>query len=676
MDPRCRDTRDRLAAEVEGVVASNGPDRDHLKVCADCRAFAEDLAARRRRQREALADLPRLRAPEDLAQAVTTALSAEGREARGLAALGRLARQGAPAGLDGRVVASLQAGSRQERAVRHLGGLEARPAPADLDRRALDGAEAADVAGDATVDDHAVTAGDVLTGRAVTAPPSPAVLERLVREDLEDLPRALTRRFTDKLTRLEAPAELDRRVLADLSRAASPRGVFRGALLRGRFGASAWIAAAGAALLLGALGWARFGPDGSGHRDAPELASLSFEVHRLAPGEVLASDSVDPFAKQLATDFGDARLGFAPRSAEIEGVGDGLLASDAGDGGGGDGESADEPGEAPPEGGAPGGTTPGGGSASGGVGSGLDTSALQRAPRFSRDLLARMEQAPLVPVRLERRVEWYDVQHGALELAFLETILRDGAGDYAVRADDVLHPVMAPAEETTFLLLQSGRQGYVERHRNFLIRDRGLFLQNYSVIDLRQPALVAGVECLTLEVQSRIVAETTWRLAVDPRTGRVLREERYDDQGRLQARITVLQVDEQPDLSAEVLDGGASAWVPADGSALDGYDVYVPGQMPPGYLLVDTSRRIDGLGREWVRRRYTDGLCELFLLHELVPSATLQQRLATNAAGRDVVNSFAAGGVQVLDGEVRGVRVIALGRLQEYDLLQWIDSAL
>lgn len=656
---------------------SAGAVGDHLEVCADCRAYADGLATARRRQREALAALPRRRAPEDLARAVASAWSAESRETRAIEALGRLDAVSAPASLDGRVVAALQAGSRQERALRHLGQLESRSAPADLADRALEGVRGRPVS-EGSENPAAGNPGDVLS-----APPSPAVLERLVGEDLADLPRAMTRRFTGKLTRLEAPAELERRVRADLSRSTSdPRDAAPGgSLLRGRFGPAAgstgwWVAAAGVALVLGALGWAGFGPGGDGERrEGPELASLSFEVRRIEPGTALGDDAVDPFAKQLAREFGGARLGVAPRT-DADGLADPLASEDgvpAPEDGEGDG-TPPEDGTSPEGGASAPEATPGTPGANGGTG--IDTSALQRAPSFSRDLLARMEQAPFLPVRMERRVEWYDAQHDALELAFEETVLRDGTGAYAVRADDVLFPTMSPAEEATFLLLQSGRQGYVERHRDFRVRDRSLFLQNYSVIDLRQPVVVAGRECVSIEVQSRIDGVTAWRLAVDPRTGLVLREERIDDAGVRTGRITVLQLDELPDLSAEVLDGGPSAWTPADATALAGYDLYVPGQMPPGYLPVDTARRIDALGREWVRRRYTDGLAELFLLHELKPTATIQQRLASNNAGKDVVNSFAVGGVQVLDGDVRGVRVIALGRLQEFDLLQWIDTAL
>ena len=87
----------------------------------------------------------------------------------------------APRDLDGLVVAALQAGARQDRAIRALRSLPSVPAPTGLFER-------------------------------VHGPRAPAVLDRLVGEDLADPHKALARRYAGGLRRLRAPDDLARRV--------------------------------------------------------------------------------------------------------------------------------------------------------------------------------------------------------------------------------------------------------------------------------------------------------------------------------------------------------------------------------------------------------------------------------------------------------------------------------
>ena len=91
----------------------------------------------------------------------------------------------APTDLEGRVVAALYDGFRQERVVDHLRAMPRRNVPNELFERV-----------------------------ASSMPPSqaPAVLERLVSEELEDPARGITRRFTGKLSRQNAPEALNDRV--------------------------------------------------------------------------------------------------------------------------------------------------------------------------------------------------------------------------------------------------------------------------------------------------------------------------------------------------------------------------------------------------------------------------------------------------------------------------------
>ena len=118
--------------------------------------------------------------------------------ARCSAALSSLTRKHAPHELEGRVVAALEAGSRQQRAIEALVTLGRLKPPAELD-----GAVMSEAGGE-----HAYQ----VRGRHA----APAVLERLVSEELSDLPKARTRRFVGSLRRFVAPRLLDQRVSRDL----------------------------------------------------------------------------------------------------------------------------------------------------------------------------------------------------------------------------------------------------------------------------------------------------------------------------------------------------------------------------------------------------------------------------------------------------------------------------
>lgn len=161
--------------------------RAHVAMCAVCSRLVERLAC----QTSLLRSLPRASAPREL---------------------------------DGRVVAVLHAGHREERVAGALAGLTRTRVPRELERALADRP----------------------LGDPRGAPIAPAVLERLVSDDLRDPSKALSRRFTGRLPRLRAPEELAARVEAMLLERAPPprrrRLVWQGALvlIAGLTGALAW----------------------------------------------------------------------------------------------------------------------------------------------------------------------------------------------------------------------------------------------------------------------------------------------------------------------------------------------------------------------------------------------------------------------------------------------------
>jgi len=610
MDPLCQSTRDRLAFQAGTDCTPEREVRLHLEDCAECRAWQFGLE----RRVAALRDLSPLAAPE---------------------------------ALDGLVVSALHAGARQERALRHLGALERRLAPAALDERA----------------EERLASLRAEDGALLDAPRSPAVLERLVSEDLQDLPRAIVRRLTSKLSRKPAPAELEGRVQRELAKT--------GTILRFRP-----IAAAAAAVLLGVFGWTQFSPQGTTDVDDSggpgPVASERFDVHHIDTLADYADGQHDPFAQRLADELSNSRLSIA----ELGLVGGNTFADQSGDDPAGDDPEGDAP-DAPdaPSGG--GGGSPGSGSATQpGAATQPAAAVLLRVAPVSRELLGRMADVHGAPVYLKRLVMLHDPEMPNADLVYEEHLWRDGSGAFSVEPGAVLTPQMNATEEATFGLLQGARQGFVERHRDFRIHDLPLFQQNYTVTDMRQTVQLAGVYCQVIEVHRRDNAVVFWRLAVDPKTGRVLLEERIDVLGKLRARIEVLEVSERPSLNRTVLDGGPSSWTPVSSATLATMQIHVPGFIPDGYLPVETATLQDVTGRAWLRQLYTDGVSEFFFLHALSNSTGPIVSARAKTTTRDVLNSLSLGGMRVLDGEVSGVRVIAVGMLPEFQILQAIDSAI
>lgn len=212
--PSCQDVRDRLL-EGRGSLSGAGAGlREHLDVCAECAAFA---------RRAAQIEL----------------------------SLSRLARAAAPPELDGLVVGALEAGRRQERAVAALLGLARLPAPPELVGRALE---------DPT---------NVLR--------APAVLERLVDEDLRNSSGALARRFAGRLERQRAPLVLRER----LQRSAMT-------LLRPSTARRTLLAAAALVVLLVAGGlWIQ-------HRPFRRAEDFGFDIRYES-----RLDAMDPMARSL-----------------------------------------------------------------------------------------------------------------------------------------------------------------------------------------------------------------------------------------------------------------------------------------------------------------------------------------------------------------------------------------
>jgi hypothetical protein len=227
----CDAARD-LLLESRGVVVPGAPElREHLKSCPDC----ADHAVRAVRVSAALSALPRARVPHEL---------------------------------DGLAVASLHEGFRQDRAVATLRSLGRLSMPRELSGRRL---RSELHSGDPLLHADASDLFDAATR-------APAVLDRLVDENLRRGSADAGRRFASRLDRLRAPRALRNRIessarfLLDGSRAQKTR-----------------IAAAAAVLLLlgGGL-WLGLRAE----KDATSGADLQVRYES-------SLDAMDPMARSL-----------------------------------------------------------------------------------------------------------------------------------------------------------------------------------------------------------------------------------------------------------------------------------------------------------------------------------------------------------------------------------------
>lgn len=215
MNPTCQDVRDRLLESRGSVSVTDTGELEHLDACAECTGFARRVGQ------------------------ISSSLS-------------KLARLAPPLELDGLTVGALQAGRRQERAVCALRGLARLSVPPELVGRALE--------------------------EPTRVARAPAVLDRLVDEDLRDSTGALARRFAGKLERRRAPQALRDRVQQ------SALSVLRPSAARRNFVAVAALAI----VLVGAGLWLRR------RSPATELSQLGFEI-RYESG----LDGMDPMARSL-----------------------------------------------------------------------------------------------------------------------------------------------------------------------------------------------------------------------------------------------------------------------------------------------------------------------------------------------------------------------------------------
>lgn len=628
MTPTCEHLRERLDLEAAELRPPSADLEAHVSACPAC-------AARRARVRvlvEALRGFPRVDVPVGLEHRVTFADDPLARGVRAGAHVGGLGGIPAPDALEGFVIAALGAGSREDRAVRALDGLRSLEAPGVLDR---------------------LVRGRVPDGpRAPERRAAPCDLEQRVAEDLIRLPRAEVRRAASRQGRRTVP-QVSGRIAGRRPAASGNRSLL--------------VGFAGATLAALVLMWLQ-APSGrrSVHAEPPSAVSIALPG---GPGQDLSglargladglTGGLWSAQRALAADAAARRV--APAEAEPRVP-----------------LARPEPGPARVPS-----TTGAGRGASSPAGSRADaTGGPSSSSPASGGFLGRLAASGAgVSHRIVRRVEYYLEPGSTPSLAYREEVLTDGAGNFAVDPLALVQPTPAGLDPELFLTLQKGREGFVLRHRDFGVRDGERFLANYDVTVIDSDAVVLGRPCIELDVRRSQGAERSYRLWIDSATDVVLVQEEYDALGVLLARVEAEAFEVDPDLQGVPLSGVPSRFEVLDPARPQEhpFPTTLPVAVPPGFTLTEMAG-IDFDGRPWVRFLYGDGLEQVFLLIGAPARAPGIQSTGGASVGqaksaKSHLWYFQVGAWSVLQGEIDGREVAALGKLHRSELELLLQSA-
>lgn len=281
-----------------------------------------------------------------------------------------------------------------------------------------------------------------------------------------------------------------------------------------------------------------------------------------------------------------------------------------------------------------------------------------------------------------RRVELHFEESGEPRTVELrERVSSNGQGQFALEALEVIQPQMSVGQYSVFLSLQSLRQGMNWRYRDFAIENLALFQQNYRFIDTGATGEVAGFPTQEFRVERIDGSGSIHLLSVETVTGLVLAAREQDAEGQLISAMDFDSFALAPDLSAV-------AWhqrindeqpLPVVGTlaAQIGFEPRSPRTLPAGFQLVERGRLVDPTDQStWVKATYSDGLECIFFLHGGPIVSDNGIRSGVPEIKADLVEVAVAAPWVVARGNLRGERVLVLGKVPEQELLGMLRSAM
>lgn len=302
------------------------------------------------------------------------------------------------------------------------------------------------------------------------------------------------------------------------------------------------------------------------------------------------------------------------------------------------------------------------------------------------DILVQVQEAPSTTKHQGvRRVEsFYNLSGKSDAVSYREKITTDGQGNFSTRPLEVISGATVPDDE--FLYLQKAREGFNWRYRDFLVRDLASFLENYKLQSWGKSVAIAGRTCIELEI-ARKDGSSRWEVAMDVETGLVLSYKEYDRNEHLYSSMVYESVDFAPDVSGvtfhQLGNNELSLAGAVDPTALLGFAPLTPKLLPnSGFHFLAAYRIQDQDGKVWAKLEYTDGVqTVLFLDSGFDPKKTSQAAAGASPSSQggatpERLQMFRVGPVTVLQGQVLGHGIIAVGKVPQLDLQILVESAL
>jgi hypothetical protein len=282
--------------------------------------------------------------------------------------------------------------------------------------------------------------------------------------------------------------------------------------------------------------------------------------------------------------------------------------------------------------------------------------------------------------RVEVRIEVEGVQRA---LVYVEHVVADGQGRYSILPVAVETPAMTTIQREVFDELQRARQGFFFKHRDLRVRDVALFLENYAVHAVAEPAIVAGTSCVELEIAPRRGPARSYRLAVEPGTGLVLRTIERDASGAEVGRTEFQDFTLAPELDQVEWHVETLTPTPLQDATFPATEPPArPQILPEGYREIAADLVAAG-GDLYVRRVFGDGLETAFFLERRAPAAgsvpvtSANPVQATPAGPKNLAVRIAeVGAFRVAEVDVGARRLLVVGKLAEDEVLAILRSAL
>ena len=287
------------------------------------------------------------------------------------------------------------------------------------------------------------------------------------------------------------------------------------------------------------------------------------------------------------------------------------------------------------------------------------------APSIS--LLTRMENSALDTAYMGERRVFQSTTHDSapVTIEFMESVTSDGTGGFQV----ITEHVSGAHDVNLFEAVQLGRQKFSLTQRDFHVVDARMLVANYAMT-LVGGRTIAGHTTVELRAQRQINPTSRHSVFIEPDTGLILAwyESKLTGEPLISFEYETIEFD--PDLSGMSFQGSAYSSSPltilSDGTAPDlGFELFQPTLPPTGHRLIEAQNLLDPLGRSWAKLYYSDGATITVWMH----------REQGTGDGDDGVSWTNFGGATAVLGEVEGVPIVAVGRVNEGVLLMAVQSA-